>query len=282
MALTAAIRGRMSSSLLRGYVAREEEAMVVRGRLDLAETIRRRPALLLPLVQEPEALEEDIPENRILRSALDALLPRVSTPSVRGHLLDRQRLFADVSRLPPHTPLPRLRRYRLNACWWDTIELAALVLRGCGLDLPAGRTAARSFVVDMNVVCERFLYRALADALRPSGKELQHCRTGLFLDEERHHALEPDLSLWSGSRCVFAGDCKYKASDDAHAERNDIFQVLAYAVGAGLSEATLIYGGGTVRVRVLDLGALPPALRAQLATIAAECGRPVGPRHGPA
>lgn len=283
-ALVDAIRRGLATGLLRGYVTVEEESFVVRGRLDVVETLRRRPVTFAPLVQMPEFLDENTPENRILATALGHLARRVQSPAVRGRIVDCQRAFADVSMVPSGTPLPRITRNRLNARWWGAIELALLVLRSCGLDLPSGSHSSRSFLVDMNVVFERFVHRALADELRSHGLALQHNRGGIDLDVDGYHTLRPDLSLWAGDRCVYAGDCKYKYTADARAQRDDIYQCLAYAAATGLTRITLIYGGGsqlarevsivdgrtTVHVRVLNLAAPIEQLRAQFAGMAKE------------
>lgn len=287
MALVDSIRRGLATGLLRGYVTVQEESFVVRGQLDFVETLRRRPITLAPLVQAPEFLDENIAENRILATALGQLVKRVQSSVVRGRVVDCQRAFADVSMIPGGTPLPRVARNRLNAGWWGAVELALLVLRSCGLDLPSGSHSSRSFLVDVNVVFERFVHRALADELRAFGLALQHNRGGIHLDMDGCHALRPDLTLWSGDRCAYAGDCKYKHVADAMAQRDDIYQSLAYAAATGLSRITLFYGGSeqfarevsivdgrtTIQVRALNLAAPLDQLRAQFAALALEIAR---------
>ena len=283
MALADAIRDRVRTGLLRGYVVREEESMVVRGRLDVSETVRRRPSLTLPLVQTPELLEEDIIENRLLATAVEALIPRVGSPGARSRLMECRRLFHNVSLFARGHSLPRVTRSRFNERWWGAIELAALVLKCCGLDLPSGHLRARSFLVDMNLVFERFVRRSLTAALRAHALSLDRGTKALYLDTDLKHRLVPDLSVWRGPRCVFAGDCKYKHSLEAKAHRSDVYQALAYAVAAGLPSTMLIYGEGEtrsrdvrivagpiVKVRVLDLAAPAESMKAQLQQLAAE------------
>lgn len=286
-ALVDSISRGLRNGLLRGYTQAEEESFIVRGRLELAETIRRRPITSVPLVQTPEFLDENIPENRVLATALVHLGRRASSPKVRARIVDVQRAFAEVIPVPAAVSLPRLAKNRLNARWWGAIELSLLVLRSCGLDLPSGTFSARSFLVDMNVVFEHFIYRALADELATTGHHLQHNRSGFYLDETKHHGLRPDLSLWLGSSCRFAGDCKYKYSDDTMAQRDDIYQGLAYAAATGLPHVMLIYGGDAdgardlrivdgrtiVQVRTVDLGAPTNLLRARFGALAAEIAR---------
>jgi 5-methylcytosine-specific restriction enzyme subunit McrC len=283
-ALVEAVARALKSGLLRGYVQEEEEAFVVRGRIDFTQTIRRRPASLVPFVQSPVFLKENTPENQVLATALASLLPTVQTGSVRARLVAALSTFSEVDRLPPGRPLPRFFRNRLNARWWGAIDLALLVLQSCGLDLPRGRVLSRSFLIDMNVVFERFVYQALANALPRPGPELQHNRGGLYLDDAKTHALRPDLSLWRGSTCIFAGDCKYKNSDDGNARREDVYQALAYSTAIGLHRVMLIYagaqdidrdvrivgGGPVVQIRTVALGESNEHLQARFRRLGAE------------
>jgi len=282
--LVDAIRRGMATGMLRGYVTIEEESFVVRGKLEIAETVRRRPATLAPLVQTPEFLDEDTAENRVLATALKQLVSRVQSPLTRGRVVACQRDFAHVSLIRRGSALPRLSRNRLNARWWGALELALLVLRSCGLDLPSGAHAAPAFLVDMNVVYERFVHRAMAEEVGKRGLMLQHSAGGVYLDEGRCHSLRPDLSIWEGTRCLFVGDCKYKPSEDAMAQRTDVYQCLAYAAATGLRQIMLIYGGTAaqardveivdgrtiVAVRTLDLGASTVMLKEQFRRLAQE------------
>lgn len=283
-ALVDSIARSLRRGLLRGYVATEEESSVIRGRLRLTEALRRRGGVLVPIVQEPHILDESIPENRVMATALSRLAARVQSRSVRGRVLDCQRAFGGVATLPASAPIPRLDRTRLNAPWWNSIELALLVLRSCGLDLRHGSHQSRSFMVDMNVVFERFVHSCLASALDRHGHVLKHNCGGLHLDVESRHRLRPDLSIWSHAHCVFAADCKYKISDDGSAAREDLYQSLAYALATGTRRVMIIYGGDSIRsrevlvadrrtiiqVRVVNLAAPPEQLKNQFANIADE------------
>jgi 5-methylcytosine-specific restriction enzyme subunit McrC len=175
-------------------------------------------------------------------------------------------------------------RNRLNARWWPVLELALLVLRCGGLDLPQGRHAVRAFLVNMNSVFERFVRIALEAELRRTGHRINGGEFTLHLDEARAHRLKPDLAVWTGNNCVFVGDCKYKRVTRGLAPEQDLYQSLAYAVTTGLRTVTLIYasdtdltstvrivdGRTTVLVRSINLSAPGPALHAQFTSLAAE------------
>ncbi len=284
------ISGRLATGLLRGYQAVEEEAAVVRGKLDVAQTVRRNPLTCFPVVQRPEFLIEDIAENRVLAAALRVLARVVTSVSLRTRLHGLMQAFAEVGPLDTRGRLPVLRRTRLNARWWETLELAMLVLRGGGMALPEGQRSARAFVVDMNQVFERFVFRALSDELSRHGLRLQHNVKTATLDAEGKHSLRPDLSIADGSRYTFVGDCKYKTTDQLVPGRGDLFQALAYATAMNVNRVLVYYGddhvvsrdvklvdGHTVvGVRGLPLSGAVDELRRRFAVLAGEIARLAG------
>ena len=183
----------------------------------------------------------------MIRAALHALRrSRLRFDRVRRALaaLDAR---LDGVRLVEYDPrrLPEIRYSRLNARYQPAVELARLILRAMTVELGPGATAASTFFVDMNVVFEEFVIRALREALRLSAQELIQGASGrpLFLDRARTIALAPDLMWQGGSRCTFVGDVKYKKLY-AHAPNADLYQLLAYTIAAGLPAGLLIYAAG--------------------------------------
>jgi 5-methylcytosine-specific restriction enzyme subunit McrC len=134
----------------------------------------------------------------------------------------------------------------------------------------------------MNAVFEDFVSVALREALALTARVFpRHCAgRRLALDTASKVRLQPDLSWWEGGRCVFAGDIKYKRTDQG--EHADLYQLLAYATAARLSDAVLVYassdgpaavhevahGGVTLHVTALDLTAPPDQLLKQVDTLA--------------
>lgn len=287
-ALLDSIEASLPSGVVRGYVAIEEESCVVRGRIDLTETVKRGPTLMLPLVQQVESHELDVPENQLIAGALKALASSVASDSTRARIRKAVRHFADATPTDVRRGVPTVWRNRLNARWWDAIELSRIVLHASGLELSRGKYGTREFLVDMNAVFERFVRVSLTRMLAACGIHLTTRSQPLWLDHGRQHELRPDLSAWTGTRCMFVGDCKYKTIDSADAHQSDLYQVLAYASSAGLRDAMLIYAASSdgrlardvtiasrdrpvrVRVRTLRLGESQSIVDADLHAIALE------------
>jgi 5-methylcytosine-specific restriction enzyme subunit McrC len=136
----------------------------------------------------------------------------------------------------------------------------------------------------MNTVFERFVYTALKEALGLSERQFplgRRCRN-LHLDSAQRVDLQPDLSWWSGGRCEFVGDVKYKAVNVAGIKHPDLYQLLAYTVAAQVPTGLLIYAAGEgtparhkvthagkcLEVVSVDLKGAPPTILERMTAVA--------------
>src|SRR4051794_24308600 len=112
--------------LLTGYHDVEDDLVTVRGRIDLAEQLRRRPGLDLPLAVRYAEHDEDVLENQLLLAATLQLsrLPIRST-GIRRTL---HRIVATLEPVTftyfPPSAVPRVRWTRLNNHYRTAVEVA--------------------------------------------------------------------------------------------------------------------------------------------------------------
>lgn len=285
--------------LLTGYHSVETDLTTVRGRIDLAEQLRRRPGLDLPLAVRYTEHDDDIVENQLLLAAATRLtgLP-VHAAATRHRLhriLDSLQTVTAVH-FPP-SRVPEVTWNRLNAHYRPAVDLARLLLRLRSPDLQAGGTRTADLTLDLAALFEEFVRTALREALGvpsavfPSGDECPP----LALDYARKVRLKPDLSFWRRGRCSFVGDVKYKR-DPGPGRSADLYQLLAYATATELPEALLIYAHGPeephthqvrhadiqLRISHLDLAQPPAQLLQQLDLIAAAIRATATTRDEPA
>ncbi len=271
-----------SRGLLAGYRQVDDYLHTVRGRIDLANQLRRRPGLDLPIAVTYQHHDEDIPENRLLAAAVRMLRPLpIGDPVARRSLSRLADALRDVASIhSSHNA--RIVWTRHNSHYRAAVEVARLLLEHSSIDVAAGTTAAPAIVLDMNDVFEQFVRSALRHVLGVSDSEFPDGDgTDLRLDVQSAVVLKPDLSLWQDGRCVFVGDVKYKR-DAATGHNPDLYQLLAYATGTALPEATLVYADGphapavhhipgpgiTLHRRRLDLTLPPSALLQQIGILA--------------
>lgn len=241
--------------LLQGYRVEEEALHTVRGRIMVAEQIRRRFNMPLPVEVRYDEYTEDILPNRLIKAAARLLRGmRLNDPQAREGLRHIDATLENVTlvRYRPND-VPDVKFTRLNDHYKDAVMLARLVLAHLSFEpLRDGKVRARGLLVDMNKVFEDFVVRALREELRVSEHTLRQGNNPVgTLDKGGKVRLKPDLSWWDGRQCVFVGDVKYKRTDrddpkndDTRIPNADLYQALAYATALKLPGALLIYAQG--------------------------------------
>ena len=203
--------------LLRGYRREEDALSTVRGQIRFADQIGRRYGLTLPIEVAYDEYTEDIEHNRLLKTALHRLShAQIRSMTVRQELR-RPRSAFDMVQLGAYRRgvVPAIRYTRLDEHYRPAVELARLIIENSSLKLFGGKVSGASFLIDMNVVFEQFLYVALGEALNLTRDRWQH-QARLKLDKGGSINMEPDLSWWAsrpggGTLPRFVGDAKYKS-----------------------------------------------------------------------
>ena len=251
LALESAARRAFARGLLHGYRTEEEALHTVRGRIIVAEQIRRRFGVPVPIEVRYDEFTEDILANRLVKAAAGLLgRMRIRSPRARAGLRWIGAMLGNVApvRFAP-SDVPAVVFDRLNAHYREVVGLARLILRHWTLETDRGGIRAAGFLMNVNTVFQEFVTQALREELRVSehtfcsDKELTGQRR-IHLDEARHVRLAPDLTWWDGPTCTFVGDAKYKRADDGHVPNADLYQLLAYATALDLPGGLLAYAQG--------------------------------------
>lgn len=256
-AFTYRLRRTLERGVLQGYRAEDDALPVVRGRWRIGDQIRKRYGVALPVEVSFDDYTEDIEPNRLLRAAVRRLLrlplrsDRLRWPlqALDGRLENVRVVEYDPRRVPEVIFDRRNEHYR------SAVGLARLILSGASFDLAAGGVAASAFLIDMNKVFEDFVVVALRDALRVSDRLLVQGARGraLSFDVAGQVSLKPDISYWSGDRCVFVGDVKYKRITPAGYPNADLYQLTAYTIATRLESGMLIYGAGGAGEEIVEV-----------------------------
>ncbi len=269
--------------LLPGYLVVEESSSVLRGRLRESEQLRRHHGLPLPLEIRHDEFTIDIAENQILRTACERVLkiPGVGDEaSLRLRRLLRE--FADVTPLTRRDPIPAWHATRLNARYHSALRLAELVLRATSFEHVPGDIAVNGFLLDMPVLFESFVTRALSDALASKYGGRVHPQDWNPFDVASRVRLRPDLVWKVAGAPVAVVDAKYKSESPAGYPNADLYQLLAYCTVLGLRHGHLVYAKGDaepaqhtvlgagikIHCHALDLDVEPLALVAQVDELA--------------
>ena len=247
------IDARLERGLYRAYVEREDNLPAVRGRILIAEDVRRNAVLRHRTFCQFTEFTWDIPENRVIRQTVFAMSRLVRSPALQQRLAALDRALGEIDPAPlPLSRFDTFHYHRLNDDYRPIHRLCRLLLEGASVSEHTGALGFRAFLLDMNQLYETFLTVALRDALG-DGLELtsQWVR---HLDLDHQVTIRPDLAVLSGGiPCVIA-DAKYKLTSGPDQGHADLYQMLAYCTAEHVHRGVLIYprweGAGTATVRV--------------------------------
>jgi 5-methylcytosine-specific restriction enzyme subunit McrC len=257
-ACSALVKGGLQSD----YVVREDVLHVLRGRLLADQQVMKHFGRVDLLECRYDEYETDIPENQLLAAALDICSKRVKNDLIRRpvrHLLVAFKQICDPSSLDLSLLRQTLSYTRLNEHYRNAHALAWLVLDGLGISdlLHSGTTESFVFLIDMNRLFERFLWRVLNTLCSRSNLRVRYQiknRSVLWngLKNEPYSSIIPDFLIDNPSasselkRCLPI-DAKYKLYDELKVGNVDIYQCFLYAFAyeqpksRGLPRALLLY-----------------------------------------
>ena len=292
LALDAAARRAFARGVLHGYRTEEEALHTVRGRIMVAEQIRRRFGVGVPIEVRYDDFTDDILENRLVKAA-GALLGRmrIRSNTAREGLGWIAATLGDVSavRYSPKE-VPEVEFGRLNGHYREVVGLSRLILRHWTYEAERGGVRARGFLIDMNQVFQEFVTLALREELGVSKHTFcsdEGLPRPIYLAADGKIRLKPDLSWWDGGVCMFVGDAKYKRIDGGQVRNADLYQLLAYATALDLPGGLLVYAKGerkpteyrvvhadkTLEVAALDLSGIIEDLHGEVRELAGQVRR---------
>jgi len=245
MMLARLVTSATRKGLLHGYREEVGTAQAPRGRILFDKLMGRRFGRGPPIDVRRDRYTADILENRVLLAALQGLKNLRPSSIASRQLADAQTLFGGVTleHLAPHD-LPEIDITPLNAHYEAALSLALMVQASSYLRLGAGAGRGVAFLVNMNVVFERFVRNVLRRALGGDCRSFPTVAPKTYLDERSRVQLVPDLTYVMRGRVVWVGDAKYKMLPESRHISSDLYQLHAYSSALGLPEGTLVYGTG--------------------------------------
>ena len=259
--------------LLPGYVEREDDLPVVRGRILADRQMIERFGQLDRIVCRFDELEHDIVENQLLTAALQVVSPRVTSFGLQRRISRLRGVLepiCDTDQLDLASARTTVTYNRLNAHYETAHRLGWLLFDALGInDLFApGETRSFSFLLNMNQLFEQFVTRVVEQVLPVAQYRVTSqvpFKSVLWnVSQQRPYAsIIPDVIVERREQpnCRVAIDAKYKLYDERGFDQGDIYQTFlyAYALGAtpsnGAPTSLLLYPAtaeepGNTRLRI--------------------------------
>jgi 5-methylcytosine-specific restriction enzyme subunit McrC len=282
--------------ILRDYREADDTLPVLRGRLRYRDQYLRRFGQLDRLECHFDEYDSDTPDNQLLAAGLDAARRHAKDRDVRFSAVRLGGLLQEACE-PPTVDAgwyERIIRYtRRNASYRPAHELAKLLLRQLAFDdLFNSADGVTAFMINMNIVFERFAIRLVSEAFAES-ETIQvspHTRLKAVIRNDdtgyTHSTIDPDLVVEhdpTGVRVPL--DVKYKLYDTKKVAVGDIYQTFLYAFALGKGElhrsgiifpATSAVSGPTLSVRQLH-----GPTSARIAVLGLDIPKTLDNLHGP-
>ncbi len=249
--LAAIFADRLRRELLRGperaYIRREENLRRFKGKLLIAQQVRRNAAHRERFFCRFEEFSEDTLMNRIFRAACRVLLNSTHTPSTQDRLRHCLLLLDGVEDVFVHDELfDQITITRQNERFADVLHFCRLFLQGRSPTVRSGRERSFSLLFDMNRVFEDFVTAFLKKQVIPhlDGYRLypqaKSQRRHLMRDRDRDVLLlQPDILITSNDRHLVL-DTKWKQFSSTTGS-DDLYQLYAYTKRYECQRSVLLY-----------------------------------------
>jgi len=235
------------SGLVKRYKEKEKEISSCRGKIIFNKVARdSSPGLSLPC--RYQELTPDISENRLILASLNELFNWVSNHILKIKLqIAAEKFSAKISREPLSGILleeAKRDRDRLSEHYQPLIELAEIILKQKDFRIISGERGFNSFLIDMNDLFEKFLYRYLLKICpKNMGIKYQSRLANKFIsDKGSDYSMIPDYKFYYEGKLKAIGDAKYKNYSKREIQSGDLYQLTTYSIaGRGKTRQVFLY-----------------------------------------
>lgn len=236
--------------MVRRYVSRDENLVMLRGRLDMPQQLRQnlsRPDRLCCTFDE---FTPDNSLNRMLKASLRVLTKLACSAASSKSVTELLFCFQDVADSSPRSlDFSQLHTDRLTHRYAPLLRMARLFIEGASPDLVSGTGDGFAILFDMNELFEEYIGRVAARTL---------CKEGLLVSlqgPKRHLAkshtgspafeLRPDIVASDSDGPALVIDTKWKRLKEEATRESvssaDMYQMAAYAHRYDAREVVLLY-----------------------------------------
>lgn len=252
------VEERIDRGLYRNYVEEEANLPTVQGRILIAADLHQNAVLRHRTFCRFSTYSWDLPENQIVRHVVHLLSGWGLSRKLTGRLIALDSQLDEIERVPFRAVDVDLFAYNRQSVDYQPIHrLCQLFLEGASLSEEAGNVAFDGFLIDMNVLFERFVTRSLRERLVAPLTLRDQLHVTLDVDDQVQ--MRPDLVVSNGASHVLVADCKYKRLETGQHKNHDLYQLVSYCTALEVGTGMLIYPrhlvdiASTMRIRGADM-----------------------------
>lgn len=233
------------------YILEEDNRSYLRGKLLMSNHIKANGLLANKFYSQTDEFTVNNSLNQTLKFVSSGLYQLTNESSNKKQLRKCLALFDEVDNVRiTRSQADRIHLTRLNKRFENLLMLARLFLNNQTLVAKSGRHDSWTILIDMNVLFEEFVARALQRGLSNSRYQVvtQGPRDKFVRNVEDDRTVfvtKPDISIVMDKVVLKIADTKYKklAEDDTKygVSQPDLYQMFAYSRKYNTRDITLIY-----------------------------------------
>jgi len=236
--------------MVRRYESRQDNLVVLRGRLNVSQQLRHNLARPDRLHCTFDEFTQDNALNRALKAALRVLFKLARTESSSRSIAELLFCFDEVAETPADAiNWERVSTNRLSERYGPLLRMARLFVEGATPDLTSGRGDGFAVLFDMNQLFEEYVGRQVQRVAtqRHLVAKLQSPRRHLAVRDGGSTCFElrPDIVVLENGAHLVVIDTKWKRLNLTGAKEgiftSDLYQMFAYAKQYRVPTVVLLY-----------------------------------------
>lgn len=232
--------------LLPTYQSRNEDLITPRGRLDLSHIATHLRRATLRCTYDDLTVDHEL--NQVLAAGLRLAASVMESPDLRLDLArSADRFFGDLERRPLSMDLLEAKLSgldRRSSHYRTALTLIALIHHGArlGQHAEAGTMPLSSFMLNMNMVFERFLGRYLSEHRTDDVRiGIQDVRSDVFTylanaGGWNQPTIRPDFVFYRRNQVIAVADAKYKNRHENPPSSAELYQLTTYGLAYSMPE----------------------------------------------
>ncbi len=232
----------------RGYINQTENQSFIKGKVDFTETIKQNAFKRHLHCVQYDHFNENILLNRIFKAVISNLITRSISKENKLKLKLSLAWLEDVEKIALTNEIwGKVGFTRQNTNYEAAYNMAKLFYYNSSPNLNIGDEYTFSFLLPVNRLFEHYMFRIL-DTADIGSYSVKYQNPTHYLakgDKKSYFQLKPDITINKDNKVQFIIDAKYKEltsnNETLGANRDDIYQMLAYSIGYQCNNIVLFY-----------------------------------------
>jgi 5-methylcytosine-specific restriction enzyme subunit McrC len=236
-----------STKMNREYLEIEENSAFIKGKICFQKTMKHNLLRRDLHYVNYQSFEHDNAINNVVKTVAIRLLKYTRDPENRKNLKKALMFLDDAKQIELSLPLIQSVKFtRLNIEFESVFNMAKMFYLNMQPENFAGEESIFSFLIPVNDLYEHYLYKLFSEIDGYSAKHEDVRSFAVTCEGINILRVKPDILVYNKNKIVLVADAKYKnpcfdKGNYNNINRDDIYQVFAYAKVYGIKKTALIY-----------------------------------------